>query len=504
MNDQDLLNDLRDVNPIPDPDRLLIEEAEAYAFLANVQTVRAVGPQRPPVERGPRRGWLVAVAAVVVVLAVGVVWLLGVIGSDKPVATTPQIESFSELTWSRISDDEAAFGGTGDQLMKSVTVGGPGLVAVGYVSLNDDDDENDNDYAAVWISVDGITWSRVPHDEAVFGGDGFQRISSVTAGGPGLVAVGYDGTFSGDADAAVWTSVDGITWSRVPHDETVFGADGYSRMNSVTVGGPGLVAVGSVENGDDADAAVWTSVDGITWSRVAHDEAVFGGAGGQGMNSVTVGGPGLVAAGVGAGRMTADEGDVDWQVTAAVWTSVDGIAWSRVPHDEAVFGGTEGGKWMNSVTAAGWGLVAVGSEKYGDDVPTGPGQAHDAAVWTSVDGITWSRVPHDVTLFGGLGNQLMHSVTATGAGVVAVGADGGFYATRGDAVVWTSVDGITWSRVPHDEAVFGGAEMYSVTVGGGGLVAVGDESLERGEPAERQAAIESGDPVIVWVAEPEG
>ena len=115
MNDQDLLNDLRDVNPIPDPDRLLIEEAEAYAFLANVQTVRAVGPQRPPVERGPRRGWLVAVAAVVVVLAVGVVWLLGVIGSDKPVATTPQIESFSELTWSRISDDEAAFGGTGDQ-----------------------------------------------------------------------------------------------------------------------------------------------------------------------------------------------------------------------------------------------------------------------------------------------------------------------------------------------------------------------------------------------------
>ena len=98
----------------------------------------------------------------------------------------------------------------------------------------------------------------------------------------------------------------------------------------------------------------------------------------------------------------------------------------------------------------------------------------------------------------------MHSVTAAGAGVVAVGADGGFYATRGDAVVWTSVDGITWSRVPHDEAVFGGAEMYSVTVGGGGLVAVGDESLERGEPAERQAAIESGDPVIVWVAEPEG
>jgi len=337
-------------------------------------------------------------------------------------------------------------------------------------------------------------------------------MSSVTVGGPGLVAVGSDGRFSegyeattadgwypwGEQDgaAAVWTSVDGITWSRVPHDEEVFGGADNQGMNSVTVGGPGLVAVGSVENDGDANAAVWTSVDGITWSRVPHDEAVFGGAGDQWMNSVTVGGLGLVAVG-GLGLVAVGAG---LEGTAAVWTSVDGVTWSRVPHDEEVFGGA-GGQRMSSVTVGGPGLVAVGFDQPGDDVPSG--QARDAAVWTSVDGVTWSRVPHDVTLFGGTGNQRMHEVTAAGAVLVAVGADGGSYYTRPDAVVWTSVDGVTWSRVPHDEAVFGGAEIHSVTVADAGLVAVGDESLEWADGPSRQEAIESGDSVFVWVAEPD-
>ena len=39
-------------------------------------------------------------------------------------------------------------------------------------------------------------------------------------------------------------------------------------MSSVTAGGPGLVAAGSAVN---ADAAVWTSVGGVTWSRAVVD-----------------------------------------------------------------------------------------------------------------------------------------------------------------------------------------------------------------------------------------
>jgi hypothetical protein len=403
------------------------------------------------VPANPRRGWLTAVAAAatVLVLVGGAALLLRVTGSDTPVAGTVVPTTVADSTPSTVAEQEV-----------TVTDSTPTTVAEQEVLIPG-------------------SWSRVPPDEAVFGGG--SSLSSVTVGGPGLVAVGRD-------EGMVLTSVDGITWSRVPYDEVVFGG---STMNSVAAGGPGLVAVGWVGQAVDAfdgdrATAVWTSVDGVTWSRVPHDEAALGGAGGQWMNSVTVGGPGLVAVG-----SVVNDGDD----AAAVWTSVDGITWSRVPHDEAVFGGV-GGQWMSSVTVGGPGLVAVGGDQPGDDVPSG--RAQDAAVWTSVDGVTWSRVPHDVTLFGGTGNQRMYQVTAAGAGLVAVGADGGFYATRPDAVVWTSVDGVTWSRVPHDEAVFGGAEMHSVTVAGAGLVAVGDKSSAGGPEA-----IESGDSVFVWVAEPD-
>ena len=197
--------------------------------------------------------------------------------------------------------------------MLSVTAGGPGLVAVGREDKGADVD------GAVWTSVDGLTWLRVTDEQGVFGGTGDQLMESVAAGGPGLVAVGWDGS-GGELrsptvglDAAVWTSVDGLTWVRVPDAETVLGGEGFQQMLSVTVGGPGLVAVGRDESGTtDFDAAVWSSVDGTKWSRIPHDEAVLGGVGFQHMRSVTLGGPGLVAVGLELGSAGDD---------AAVWVT---------------------------------------------------------------------------------------------------------------------------------------------------------------------------------------
>ena len=141
--------------------------------------------------------------------------------------------------------------------------------------------------AAVWTSTDGLSWQRIEHDEALFStSNGQVFIDSVTAGGPGLVAVGRDG---GRNAAAVWTSTDGLSWHRVVPDESVTAG---SHLRSVTVGGPGLVAVGR----DGDTAAVWTSVDGIAWQRVPSD-GIVSGDGRRWMRSVTVGGPGLVAVG---------------------------------------------------------------------------------------------------------------------------------------------------------------------------------------------------------------
>jgi hypothetical protein len=401
---------------------------------------------------------------------------------DDPVAVPsvivpPAVGCEFPQGWAQVCDAESLGGG----VMYAVAAGGPGLVAVGANHLDyytreeqasldgygEQDDLIGAADAVVWTSTGGLTWSRVPHDETVFGGDGGQQMFDVTAGGPGLVAVGRDGpTVDGEGNAAVWTSVDGFNWSRVPDDEAVFGGPGEQRMVSVTVVGPGLVAVGFDRPAVDGEgnAAVWTSPDGFTWSRVPHDDAVFGGENVQMMLSVTVGGPGFVAVG--------SDGGVGSD--AAVWTSPDGLTWSRVPHDEAVFGGDDG-QAMFSVTAGGPGLVAVGNE-CGLDY-----SCSDAAVWTSPDGLTWSRVPHDEAVFarsGALGDkdEVMLSVTAGGPGLVAVGFDS-VDDCGWDSAVWTSPDGLTWSRVPDERNCNDGPydRMLSVTVGPSGLVAVGEE-----------------------------
>jgi hypothetical protein len=469
-----LLQQLADYGAFRDEEQGYVDVDDAFAA---GNAVFPSGTSLYVVPRPSRRiGVLVAMAvAILTILSISVIplWInnqetpsAGTIVPTTPVESTPTTITEFALTpgkWSRVPQDLTVFGGDdGQSGMSSVTVGGPGLVAVGW----------SKESAAVWTSVDGVTWSRVPYDESVFGGEDIS-MRSVTVGGPGLVAVGWDGELIADipdTDAAVWTSVDGVTWSRVPHNEGIFGA---AFMMSVTAGGPGLIAVGMDGPWGDGDAAVWTSVDGFTWSRVPHDEMVFGGVDSQVIQDVTVGGPGLVAVGMDGGRGPWDNNPGS---NAAVWTSVDGVTWSRVLDDDAVF--SSGGiQVMLSVATGGPGLVAVGAD-------LGPPEHRRTPVWTSPDGTRWTRVPDDVTVRGAL-----ESVTAGGPGLVAVGSD----PTEGNAV-WTSVDGIIWSRVPHDRAVFGSWPngINDVTVGGPGLVAVGGPGL---------VAVGGHASAAVWVTE---
>ncbi len=311
----------------------------------------------------------------------------------------------------RVEHNEVAFDQSFDLEMSSVTVGGPGFVAVGSHGSR-----SQPYVATVWTSVDSVSWFRVPNDESVLGtGDAFSdglSMRSVTAGGPGLVAVGSD-----EPDAAVWTSVDGITWTRghVPIVQL-----GWAEMSAVTTGGPGLIAVGhKAEQSGSTEAAVWTSPDGIIWSRVLAD-GVFDDAE---MSSVTQGGPGLVAVGA------------DLDGSAAVWVSDSGTDWTRVPHDASVFGDSA----MSSVTDWGSGLVAVGYRRGGEWYDGEWLNSVEAAVWTTPDGVTWSRVDM-VAAFDG---SEISSVANTGSGLVGVGSVAA--ALGRYAATWTSTDGITWA-----------------------------------------------------------
>ena len=148
--------------------------------------------------------------------------------------------------------DEAVFGGPDTERPWGVAVGGPGVVAVGGDSSGGETDAN----AAVWISPDGVAWTRVADDGAIFGGASYQEMWGVGADGPGVVAVGYDAS-GRDVAAAVWVSADGITWSRVAHDEAVFGGPGDQDMAAVARLGDRLVVVGNEYSGGDWDAAAW-------------------------------------------------------------------------------------------------------------------------------------------------------------------------------------------------------------------------------------------------------
>ncbi len=357
--------------------------------------------------------------------------------------------------WARVADSGSVLGGPNDQVIIDIVEAGPGLVAVGRDGV--DGELN----AAVWTSPDGTEWTRLPYDEAVFGGTGSQAMFGVAVGGPGLVAVGYDAS-GGDADAAVWTSTDGREWTRVAHDEAVFGGADDQDMYSIVAGGPGFVAVGDDYSTGESNAAVWTSPDGVTWTRVS--DAVLGSTGTQIMETVTVGGPGLVVVGY-------EHAGTDFN--GAVWTSTDGASWVRVVDTDSALGGTND-QAILGVAGNESGLVAVGYDSSGGD--------WDTTVWTSPDGDTWTRVADNPAVFGGPGDQQVARVVAGGPGFVAGGRE-----TSGngmDAVVWTSVDGTEWVRVADPGSVFGGPRsqrIFNVAATSFGVIAVGFSEAPTGD-----------------------
>jgi hypothetical protein len=380
--------------------------------------------------------------------------------TSRPPITS--IASQPGLVWTRIRD-AAVLGGQGDQQMSSVTIGGPGLVAVGADASGGDED------AAVWVSADGFTWTRV-QDMPALGGPGDQTMLSVTAGGPGLVAVGLDSADE-DLNGAVWVSTDGYTWVRSDED-AVLGGPGLQYVRSVASTGEGLIAVGQDDMlvPGDLDGAVWLSEDGVTWSRLL-ELIVFGGPGLQGLSAVLAWPSGLVAVGLdGSG------GDFD----AAVWLSPDdkGFFWTGL--NAPALGGV-GDQGIMDVAAGGPGLVAVGTDGSGGDL--------DAAVWVSADGHTWTRVPHDESIFGGDNAQAMVAIAAAGTTLIAGGLDQTRNGTK--AAVWTSADGYLWARLSDpsfDEA--GAQEIASLAALGQLVIAVGSE----GTTGSQDAAVWVGSP----------
>ncbi|NNC91459.1 MAG: hypothetical protein HKN80_03085 [Acidimicrobiia bacterium] len=125
------------------------------------------------------------------------------------------------------------------------------------------------------VTRDGETWELIPPLVGV-DGEG-QECSSVYLGalahGPAdFVAIGSCGMHG-----TVWTSPDGFTWSQIPYDENAFGEPAW--ISSIASSERGYMAGGrSGAEGALQAATVWTSPDGIRWTRVVleNDEVESG------------------------------------------------------------------------------------------------------------------------------------------------------------------------------------------------------------------------------------
>jgi len=200
-----------------------------------------------------------------------------------------------------------------------VAAGPAGIVAVGhqYAGIG----------PGIWRSTDGLRWARVTVGSNVV--DDF--FVAVAAAPNGYVIVGRAVDYRAlTARAAAWVSPDGLTWTRVPDAATMdvgpcldTGEEpSCGGMRAITWTGSTFVAVGDARDdfGKVSRPAAWKSSDGLVWNRI--DTGLdFGGH----LSDVTVGGPGLVAVG------TICQPPCDGVPEGFAATSRDGSTWTVTP-----------------------------------------------------------------------------------------------------------------------------------------------------------------------------
>lgn len=294
----------------------------------------------------------------------------------------------------------------------------------------------------------GQGWRDLGGPFSPTGGPGAVSLAAVVAGRPWL-AVGSQATGSGERPR-VWSSPDGREWRSDPVLPTTL--DGPSdRLVAVAQLGGLAVAAGqyaSAKEGNFRPTVWWRDPTGA-WHDVDAPRELFGGERAGGVVGVAASHAGFIV----VGGWT----DADNQPDVGVWRSVDARAWSRVDGEAALSPSRGEVVVATGATGAPGAFVVVGDSL--------SASANHGVAWSSRDGLHWSRSAVD-------GAAVLHSVTSTRAGVVAVGLD-----ESGAAATWRSVDGRYWSPAgrlpsgPGTASLTGSASDAEWEVLVGGIVA---------------------------------
>jgi hypothetical protein len=230
-----------------------------------------------------------------------------------------------------------------------------------------------------WTSKDGTSWTQGPPlDTTQFADEAW--VEKVVEGPAGLLAMGrYPGcadTGSGCAPGAAtgfWTSTDGLHWK--PLD--LKGTFGGKLVGDVAAGPRGYMAVSDSETGP-SNAAIWLSADSRAWHEVTLPATLFQDAH---LARATIVDDTYLAAGR-TGSLEGSGGGHFPSTTPAIWSSVDGIAWSRA----TLPGVVAAPEAEAAVTVAGPGKV-IGHVVSWDCLCSPEGVTGS---WTSGDGRNWT------------------------------------------------------------------------------------------------------------------
>lgn len=319
-----------------------------------------------------------------------------------------------------------------DHMLTDVRYSGGRYVAVG--SSNGD--------AAAWTSADGATWRPATAADGVFARSAAQRLNSVTPGPSGWLAVGR----AGRGHPLVASSADGAKWTALDSDKAFSGAD--TGANAAASGPAGYAVVGS----SGGDAMAWTSKDLKSWTK-------GGGAGlaapkktTQVMNDVVAGPFGFVAVG-------SVDGDNGSQPVA--WISPDGVKWTKVQMDTP-----------ESADSAVLTRVAVNGNRIVAGGMALSGTTSAPMTMTSVDGgKSWQSAQPPGAASA---TAQVTDITPLGKGFALLASEG----TPGDAHVhlWTTDDGTSWkARQLKGSALLGPGQqaVNAAVVNGGSILGVG-------------------------------
>jgi hypothetical protein len=196
-------------------------------------------------------------------------------------------------------------GGEGTRSLSAAAAVGTGFVAVGVAYQSGDADP-------IVITSDGNT---ITGEDSGIRGEGIQRFNDVCASDDGVaVAVGVAGT-TGGYDALVARRDANAVWQVGTATDNSFGGAGSQLAYGCAADDDGFVMVGSDDSSGDTDARVWTSKDGLSWTEVM--ASTLGGGGDQWASAVAAN-PGRSGGFLVGGTDTAGgDGDLAlWRITA--------------------------------------------------------------------------------------------------------------------------------------------------------------------------------------------